>query len=397
MKKSLSLILTITLAFTLVACSSKKDKEVDVPKKPVEEMFAEAKKLMEKGKLERAIKEYQEIERLYPFSPYATKSRVMEAYSQYKDDEYDKAIDVIDDFVQLNPGNEEVEFMYYLKAICYYDRIQDVKRDQEITVKAQSAFEEVINRFPGTEYAKDSKFKLDLIKDHLAAKEMEVGRFYMRQKNYIAAINRFQAVVKQYDNTEQIEEALYRLVEVNTILGFDDEAVRYATVLGYNYPSGKWYKRAYKLVNKKKENKGGPTFVGRAMDSIGLGSEPEEKTPAPLQSSPMIEGGSWLNENSEIEDNSKPADATGAATPADKAADKGNKDVNAPADTKADAAKATIDKGNENRATKKLEKTEEPQSTPEVIPSPAAQPDAGINEPESATPAENNAGKADSQ
>jgi outer membrane protein assembly factor BamD len=204
----------LTLALALSSCSwlglGEDDEDVKEEmenKLPADEMYKGAEDLLDKGKAIKAIEQFQEVERLYPFSQYANKAKVMEAYAQYLNEEYDKAIDVVDEFVSLNPGNEEIEFMYYLKAICYYDRIQDVKRDQEVTRRAQSSFEELINRFPQSKYARDAQYKLDLIRDHLAAKDMEVGRFYMKQKNYIAALNRFKDVVKNYDTTQQIEEA----------------------------------------------------------------------------------------------------------------------------------------------------------------------------------------------
>lgn len=275
-------------------------------KRPAEDMYTEAKDLMEQGYLQKSIKEFEDIERYYPFSPLASKAKVNTAVAQYYDQEYDKAIDIIDEFVTLNPGNEEVEFMYYLKAICYYDRIQDVKRDQEITIKAQKAFEEIINRFPNSKYARDAQYKLDLIRDHLAAKEMEVGRFYMKQQNYIAALNRFKEVVKNYENTAQIEEALYRLVEANLLLGFDKEAVRYGTILGYNYPSGKWYKRAYSLLGKGKGQEA--NFVGKVLSTFGLGAEPDYSEPAALGSSPnLVDTGGWITDDSGIEED-KPAE-----------------------------------------------------------------------------------------
>lgn len=290
-------------------------------KLPADEIYAGANSQMEQGYLQKAIKGFEDLERLYPFSPLAAKAKVKTAVANYYDSEYDKAIDIIDEFVTLNPGNEEIEFMYYLKAICYYDRIQDVKRDQEITVKAQKAFEEVMNRFPESKYARDAKYKLDLIKDHLAAKEMEVGRFYIKQENYIAALNRFKEVVKNYDDTQQIEEALYRLVEANMLLGFEQEALRYGTILGYNYPSSKWYKRSYALLGKGKGKD--KTFVGKVLNTFGLGAEPEYSEPAQFQSSPnLVDTGGWISDDAAIEEapttEAAPAEATpeGEAAPA---------------------------------------------------------------------------------
>lgn len=306
----LSLVLIFALSTSVSSCSwfssdEEEDREnaEEILSKPADIMYKDATNLRNAGKLDAAVEMFQEIERLYPFSSYANKAKVSAAYTQYQNEEFDKAIDIIDEFIALNPGNDEVSFMYYLKAICYYDRIQDVKRDQEITIKAQAAFNELINRFPESKYARDSKLKLDLINDHLAAKEMEVGRFYLKQKNYIAAINRFKEVLKNFDNTQQIEEALYRLTETNYLLGFEDEALKYATVLGYNYPSSAWYKRAYALTGNDKGLKDNKTFVGKMLDSFGLGSEENYSQPAALNSSPnIIDTGGWITDDSAIKE-----------------------------------------------------------------------------------------------
>ncbi len=323
MKKPVSLLLTLALALitsTVSSCSWFSDEEEKITDEvenqlPAEDIYEEAKSLMEQGYMEKATTRFQDLERYYPFSPLANKAKVNSAVAQYYNSEYDKAIDIIDEFISLSPGNEDIEFMYYLKAICYYDRIQDVKRDQEITVKAQKAFEEVMNRFPQNKYARDSKYKIDLIKDHLAAKEMEVGRFYMKQENYIAALNRFKDVVKNFEDTEQIEEALYRLVEANLLLGFEDEALRYGTILGYNYSSSKWYKRSYALLDKGKGKD--KTFVGKVLNTFGLGAEPEYAEPVELKSSPnLVDTGGWITDDAAIEEAPVTEAAPAEATPA---------------------------------------------------------------------------------
>lgn len=267
---SFSLIATLLLLFTvsnLSACSwfggdDDGKIEADIPKESAEILYSEAKGMVEQGRYTKAISIFEEVERLYPFSNLAPKAQVMTAYSHYKNEDYDKAISVIDNFVKLNPGNSEIDFMYYLKANSYYDRISDVKRDQDITVKAKAAFEEVMRRFPGTDYAKDSKYKIALIRDHLAGKEMEIGRFYLNDKKYIAALNRFKTVFEEYEDTPQIEESLYRLVETNMILGLRGEAQKYGSVLGHNYPNGIWYERAYSLLNGGKVRNFGKTEEG---------------------------------------------------------------------------------------------------------------------------------------
>lgn len=273
LKLLLSLISLLALSVTASSCSwfGSEDEEGDIQdeyaNKTDEQIYAEAKENMENGSYAKASEVFQEIEKLYPFSALANKAKVMNAYSYYKDEEYDKAIDAIDTFVQFNPGSDEVMFMYYLKAICYYDRITDVKRDQDITRKAKETFEELISRFPDSRYARDAKYKLYLIRDHLAGKEMEIGRYYLKTDKPLAAMNRFKNVVRQFQETSMIEEALYRLVENNLMLGFDDEAVKYAAVLGHNYPDGKWYKRAYKLLNDK-DITGGGNFLKNKVSEM---------------------------------------------------------------------------------------------------------------------------------
>lgn len=260
-KNLLNLFLVLLLTSFISSCSwfglgddeSKNNIQDENLDKSDEAIYAEAKSLMQQNYYSSAAETFSEIERLYPFSPLANKAKVMTAYAYYKDEEYEQAIDVIDNFINFNPGNEEVMFMYYLKAISYYDRIADIKRDQSITERAEESFKELALRFPDSKYSRDAKYKLDLIRDHLAGKEMEIGRYYLRTNKPLAAINRFQEVIKKYDNTMQAEEALYRLVETNLLLGLDGEAVEYGAVLGHNYPNGKWYKRAYELLKDGKD------------------------------------------------------------------------------------------------------------------------------------------------
>jgi outer membrane protein assembly factor BamD len=213
-------------------------------------LYEKARENLDKGYYKTAIQNFQDIERLYPFSNLAPKAKVMSAYAYFKDEEYDEAIALIDNFVRLNPGNEDVSFMYYLKAMSYYQQITDIKRDQQVTKLALESLEEIRSRFPGTDYDRDAKFKIALIRDHLAGKDMEVGRYYLKQSKNNAALNRFQSVVRDYQDTPQIEEALYRMVEVNLMIGIKEEAVKYASILGHNYPSSKWYKYALGLVKE---------------------------------------------------------------------------------------------------------------------------------------------------
>lgn len=236
----------------LAACSSSEEKTVDenAPKHTAEEYYNIALDGLQSGQYESAIESFREIERQYPFSPWASRAQVMVAYAYYKDSEYDDAIGAIDRFVSLNPGNENVNYMYYLKALSYYERISDIGRDQKITQQAKDALRDVMRRFPQTEFARDARLKLDLVNDHLAGKEMEIGRFYQKQKKYIAAINRFKAVVERFETTSHAPEALYRITETYLALGVLSEAQKNAAVLGHNFPESKWYHYAYRLVEK---------------------------------------------------------------------------------------------------------------------------------------------------
>jgi outer membrane protein assembly factor BamD len=247
-------ILTIVLFLSaLAACSGDGDKKLKDDVRAPEIIYNEAQDNLEQGNLKTAAEGFLEVERDHPYSKWATQAQVQAAYAYYKNEKYNDAIDTLERFVKLNPGNQDVPYAYYLIALSYYNQISDVGRDQEMTMKAREALKNVATRYPGADYGKDAKFKLDLVEDHLAGKEMEVGRYYLKRRDYIAAVNRFKKVVTDYPTTAQAEEALYRLVEAYTALGITPEAQKYASVLGYNYPGGEWYKNAYELVLDGKE------------------------------------------------------------------------------------------------------------------------------------------------
>ena len=203
---------------------------------------------MESRKYPQAVALFEEVERQHPYSLFATKAQLMSAYASYADQEFDDAINALDRYIELHPGNRDISYAYYLRALSYYDQIADVRRDQQITERAVENFEELVRRFPDSDYARDASLKLDLARDHLAGKEMEVGRFYLQRKNYTAAINRFQNVVDRYDTTTHVPEALHRLVEAFTAIGLINEAQDAAAVLGHNYPGSEWYLDSYELV-----------------------------------------------------------------------------------------------------------------------------------------------------
>jgi len=195
-----------------------------------------------------AAKIFDAVEQQHPYSVWATRAQLMAAYADYEGLRYDDAIDALTRFIELHPGNPHVDYAYYMRAICYYEQIADIRRDQRASQQAYEGFNEVIRRFPETAYARDASFKLDLTRDHLAAKEMDIGRYYEREGNYIAAVNRFKTVVDRFQTTSHVPEALERLVESYLELGLKDEAQKSAAVLGFNYPNSDYYKQAYGLM-----------------------------------------------------------------------------------------------------------------------------------------------------
>ncbi len=209
------------------------------------EAYQEGKKSLEQGDVLFAAKKFQEVELLFPQSQIAPQSALMSAYSYYKQDYYGDAIDELLRFFKVYPKNKNLDYAYYLLAVCYYEQIVDEKKDLNSIVKAKNTFEFILREFPETEYALDSEFKLDLINDILASKEMYIGRYYFDKKKWIASINRFRTVVDEYDETIYTEEALHRLVEAYYTIGLKDEAKKYAKLLGYNYQSSKWYEKSY--------------------------------------------------------------------------------------------------------------------------------------------------------
>ena len=248
------LILPVFLAFVLLtACAGGKDKDAaSSADKPVEVLYRDARTAFDAKEYKTAAKAFDEVERQHPYSNWAARAKLMSAYSSYQAQDYGSALITLDSFIELHPGHPDIAYAYYLRAICYYEQIVDVGRDQELTDQASKAFEDVQRRFPDTAYARDAKFKSDLTRDHLAGKEMEIGRFYLKRGYYQAALNRFKAVVENYQTTTHTAEALHRMVEASLALGLNEQAQKYAAVLGYNYPNSDWYKSSYSLVTKGK-------------------------------------------------------------------------------------------------------------------------------------------------
>jgi outer membrane protein assembly factor BamD len=234
------------LLLALGACGS--DKEEEYVERPVEELYNEGLDALHEGENDDAATLFDEVERQHPYSTWATRAQLMAAYSHYREERYDDALNAIDRFLSLHPGHQGAPYAYYLRALCYYEQIADVTRDQGNTEEAQRALSDVIARFPNTPYARDASLKLDLVRDHLAGKEMEVGRYYLQRDMYLAAINRFRTVVEQYQTTTHVPEALHRLVESYLSLGINEEAQAAGAVLGYNYPGTDWYQDSYNLL-----------------------------------------------------------------------------------------------------------------------------------------------------
>jgi len=238
--KSLLLILVVSIALT--GCKSK---HVDDEKiTPAPELYNEGMSKFAAGDYKKASLAFERVFFQHPGNDLTPQAELMQAYSLYLSSDYDEAVDVLDIFIKLHPRNQYVDYAYYLKALANYVQVSDVQLDQSRTRYAQEGLEEVIQRFPNTKYAVDAALKIDLVNDHLAGKEMAVGRYYLKKKNPIAAIKRFQVVIKNYDTTSHVVEALYRLVESTLMLGLIDEAKKYMTVLEHNYPDSIWYKHS---------------------------------------------------------------------------------------------------------------------------------------------------------
>jgi outer membrane protein assembly factor BamD len=229
----------------LAACASDKETYVE---KPVEELYNKAMDDMLSGQYRLAAQGFEEVERQHPYSVWATKAQLMAAYSLYEGNKFDESVQAADRFIQLHPGNKDVAYAYYIKALNHYVQIVDVGRDQRTTDRAMKALEEVVRRFPDSQYGRDARLKLDLTRDHLAGKEMDIGRWYLRQDQHLAAINRFKRVVDNYQTTSHTPEALHRLIECYLALGVTEEARKTAAVLGYNYPGSEWYRDSYALL-----------------------------------------------------------------------------------------------------------------------------------------------------
>jgi outer membrane protein assembly factor BamD len=249
--RSAAALIACALVLPAVGCAGKKGAgDTAYVARDVNTLYALAKKRMDSGQYEESAKLFDEVERQHPYSIWARRAQLMSAFSYYLARKYPEAVSSARRFLTIHPGNKEAPYAQYLIAMSYYQQIEDVTRDQRTTQQAADAFGELIRRYPESRYASDGRLKLDLINDHLAGKEMEVGRFYQRSGQWLAATMHFRVVVEKYQTTTHTPEALERLVECYLALGIPAEAHKAAAVLGANYPSDKWYKRAYNLIQR---------------------------------------------------------------------------------------------------------------------------------------------------
>ncbi len=263
------LVSAVLLVLALAACGD--DEGPVYIEQPVEQLYNRALNELYLKNYEESARLFDEVERQHPYSAWASKAQLMAAFAQYQDSKYDDAINTLDRFIQLHPGHKDIAYAYYLRGISYYEQISDVERDQKMTRLALANLDEVSRRFPDSKYARDSRFKMDLTRDHLAGKHMSIGRFYLSGGEYLAAINRFRIVIKNFQTTTHVPEALHRLVEAYLAIGVVDEAQANAAVLGYNYPGSEWYADSYALltgVDVMPDEEGDQGWVSRTWESV---------------------------------------------------------------------------------------------------------------------------------
>ncbi len=246
--RPVQVLMIIVVTVMLAACAAEEDA---YKKDTVERLYNKAMAQLEENEYKSAAADFAEVDRQHPYSVWATKAQLMTAYSHYQNNDYDDAIIALDRFIQIHPSNRDVPYAYYLKSLSYYEQISDVGRDQKITKLALKSLNEIITRFPNSKYSRDAALKIDLTRDHLAGKEMEIGRYYENQGQFLGAINRYNKVVNQYQTTTHVPEALHRLTESYLSLGLVNEAKKTAAVLGHNFPGSEWYIDSYKIVEGK--------------------------------------------------------------------------------------------------------------------------------------------------
>lgn len=273
-RQGFAALVLVFAALALAGCASD-DEEVPYVERPVEDLYNEAMDHLEAGRYTTAGKTFDEVERQHPYSKWATKAQIMAAYTHYASGKYDDAVITLDRFIELHPGSEDTAYAYYLKGLSYYEQISDVARDQRMTERALATFTDLVRRYPDTDYARDAKLKIDLAHDHLAGKEMNVGRYYLRAGHELAAIGRFRRVIELYGTTTHVPEALHRLTEAYLALGVVEEARYTAAVLRHNYPDSEWYRDSWALLDRQDvltaEERGLPQTAG-VPDGTGGGT-----------------------------------------------------------------------------------------------------------------------------
>ena len=250
--RPIALLIAAAFVLPLAGCATGKNKgDTKYVARDVDTLYNAAKERLDRRQYKLAAQLFDEVERQHPYSVWARRAQLMSAFSYYLARQYTESIGSAQRFVAIHPGNRDAPYALYLIAIDYYEQIQDVTRDQKLTQNALDAMNELIRRYPDSRYAADARIKVDLIKDHLAGKEMEIGRFYQRRGDWLASVIRFRTVIDTYDTTSHTPEALMRLTESYLELGIPAEAERAAAVLGHNYPGSKWYEQAHKLIQRK--------------------------------------------------------------------------------------------------------------------------------------------------
>ena len=305
--RQLALGLAAVTALSLAGCAGGRGgKQTDLPyvARDVGTLYSAAKDRLDKGAYKQAAALFDEVERQHPYSVWARRAQLMGAFSYYLAADYTQAIQGAQRFLSVHPGNRDAPYAYYLIAMSYYEQIGDVTRDQKITAQAQDALGELMRRYPNTRYAADARLKTDLVRDHLAGKEMEIGRFYERRRQWLAATLRFRKVIDDYQTTTHTPEALMRLTETYLALGVRNEAEKAAAVLGANYPGTDWYQRAYKLMNEYPAKPIAPLAPGAQIVDApvraatpGTATVPAASAPAPAAPTPATTGNDAASDN----------------------------------------------------------------------------------------------------